>query len=124
MVVDKLLRHADAGISDEKLVGHGVVGALQLPLAGVDGPAGLVVLGAVAEQVQEDLLQVQFTAQQVDGVHIGVFFLDMQSHAFGLEADDLARLGADFVQVERLVLQLKRVALELGHIQHIVDERE
>ena len=85
-------------------------------------PAGLVVLDAVAKEVQQDLFQVQLAAQQVDIAHIGVFFLHMQAGAFRLEAHDLGRFDADLLQVEGLAFQREGIPLQLGHIQHIVDQ--
>ena len=124
VVVNKVLRHADAGIPDRERIGRGVGGAAHLPQAGGDRPAGLVVLDGVAVQVHKDLFQVERTAQQVGVVHIVVVRVQLQPALLRLKADDVIDLDKGPAKVEGLCLQHKAVALDLAHVQHVVDEGE
>ena len=124
VVVNKVLRHADAGIPDRERIGRGVGGAAHLPQAGGDAPAGLVVLDGVAVQVHKDLFQVERTAQQVGVVHIVVVRVQPQPALLRLKADDVIDLGKGPAEVEGLCLDHKAVALDLAHVQHVVDEGE
>ena len=114
-MLEELRRHADARVADDEAVDNLVPDQVHLLGRAVHGAAGLIVLDAVLHQVQEHAAYVQGAA-----VHIGV---GESVRAAGGQ-HDVAAAGADLPQVERQVLKLNGVVLDLAHLQDVVDQRE
>ena len=57
-------------------------------------------------------------------MHIVVVRVQPQPALLRLKADDVIDLGKGPAQVEGLCLDHKAVALDLAHVQHVVDEGE
>ena len=89
------------------------------------GAAGLVVLDAVLHQVQEHAAHVQGASVYV-GVGEGVRAAGGQRDVAAFRADlpQHEDVAAQVRQVERQVLKLNGVVLDLAHLQDVVDQRE
>ena len=125
-VREELLAHARAVV----LAGEAVAGdsslAAELGEARADVAARPGELDRVREDVREDLLDV---GRAADDAHV----VDLRAHRVGEEVDaaldgldlgDHAALVRKLVDVEALLGELDVAALELAHVEDVVDDRE
>ena len=124
-MLEELRRHADARVADDEAVDNLVPDQVHLLGRAVHGAAGLVVFDAVLHQVQEHAAHVQGASVYV-GVGEGVRAAGGQRDAAAFRADlpQHEDVAAQVRQVERQVLKLNGVVLDLAHLQDVVDQRE
>jgi len=121
-----LLRHAHAGVLHRKVGAHPALapeGGL-LPEMDVDAAAGGGELHGVAEEVEEHLVEAHAVAEDMLGEYAGNPDVEFLPVGHELGTDDVAQALDGIPQGEVLHLQRHLAALDLGHVENVVDEAE
>ena len=114
---------ADAGVGDRQGEAHAVVGLRQGPDMDAD-LAHFGELDGIADQVEQDLAYPGGVAAQMirrAGLDHGG---DGEAAALGLDRQRLAGALDDGAQLERRLLQFHPAGLDLGEVEHVVDDAQ
>ena len=120
----KFLAHTQAGVGAGQADPAALAVAGELLAAGADRAALPVVLDGVAGDVLQHLAQVQGAAQQMWVGQRRAVRDEGHAPPLGLRFQQAQHAVAQLRQVKGNVLQLHLAALQLGHVQHIVDQAE
>ena len=120
----EFLAHTNAGIAHGVLHGHGFAVAIQLIGPQRDVAARAVVLDRVAEQVDQNLPQLQRVAPHAVVLHRDMVDGHGQTVALGLRLGHNDTVMDQLVQVGRGLHQLGLPVFQPVHIQHVIDEGE
>ena len=122
----ELLRHADAGVLDDEVGPDEVSAPGGILLGDGHGDAPLLrgKLHGVGEEIQQDLVEAHTVA--VDVLPADVLDEDVKALLFGLHLglDDAHDALGGLPQADHVHIQGELAALDLGHIQHVVDEAQ
>ena len=94
-----------------------------VPHAQAEGHAALLgELHCVADQVDQNLSQASFIALDVARKRRGLVELEVEPLLFGAQAHHVGDVAGHATEVEGSNLQLQASGLDLGHLQHVVDQ--
>ena len=121
------LAHADARVADHPAVSDDPIRLADALADRFHAAADLVVLDAVAVDIQKHLPQVQRAAVYVADLHpLGLLPIVFQRNARLRRAllHDGQNIARKLVQIERFVRQHDFAAFQLAHLQHVVNQAE
>ena len=123
--VQKILRDADPGIADDKLV-HAVPVVLRGQLADIQlhRPARLRELQGVPHHVQDRLADAQGVPNDALVLHAAHADVELQLLGVGLRQDDRNKVADQLRQDKLFVVQGYLAAFDLAHVQHVIDQAE
>ena len=123
--LEELRRHADAVVLEDELVaGHLALVAGLLRDLQADAPAVRRVLDGVAQQVGEDLLDAQGVADDLFVIDVVDAHRKLVAVLFHLRCGHGEQVVHEVAEIELLFHQLDLARLDLGHVEHLVDEAQ
>ena len=124
-MLHKVRRHADAVVlHQEYIIAVAPVEGGLLGDAEVHRPSGWGILHGVAQQVDEDLAQLQGVCDDVLVGHVEGVDEQLQPLGLHLGLDDIDQIVGQLGDVAGLILDLDLAALNAAHVQDVVDEAE
>ena len=124
-VLDELRAHADARVRhDEPVAPVARRRAIELVDLHLHEAAGVRELQGVAEQVQQDLVDAQLVAAHVGMAHPGGVHGEVQLAGARFGLDDAVEVLQEVDQVVGLLVEGHLAALDVAHVQDVVDETE
>ena len=116
--------HADARIADNEAEADGIVLFVELMNFQPDSPAGRSELDCVGENVEQNLIETQDIPAQFLLIDFGQGYFKILLPLLRLRLDKIDHGLNGHPEIERLVRDEQFAALNLGHVEHVVDEAE